>query len=195
MRYLLKSATAYIGNSFETVDLLVENGVFISIGKNLPEQGAIVFSLPNLTIFPGFSDVHVHLREPGFSYKETIASGTLAAARGGYTNVCSMPNLNPCPDSLEYLNEQLSLIERNAKVNVYPFGTITVGQLGSELSAMEDMADKVIGFSDDGRGVQSEETMLLAMQKAKKLGKIISAHCEDNSLLFGGYIHDGDYAR
>ncbi len=195
MKYLLKSVSAYIGNSFKTVDLLIENGVFVSIGENIPEQGAIVFSSPNLTIFPGFSDVHVHLREPGFSYKETIETGTMAAARGGYTNVCSMPNLNPCPDSLKNLNEQLTLIKQNAKVNVYPFGTITVGQLGNELSAMEDMAENVIGFSDDGRGVQNPETMLLAMQKAKELGKIISAHCEDNSLLFGGYIHDGDYAK
>lgn len=195
MKYLLKSAKAYIGNSFESVDLLVENGVFVSIGKELPVLDATIIPCDRLTVFPGFSDVHVHLREPGFSYKETVSSGTLAAARGGYTNICSMPNLKPCPDSLDNLKLQLDLIKENAVINVYPFGTITKAQLGETLSDMEDMSQDVIGFSDDGRGVQNEEMMLSAMKKAKSLDKIISAHCEDNSLLFGGYIHKGEYAK
>lgn len=149
----------------------------------------------NCVIFPGFCDVHVHFREPGFSYKETIKSGSLAAAHGGYTAVCTMPNLNPVPDSTENLNEQLKIIERNAAINVYPYGAITVGQKGEILSDMEDIANSAIAFSDDGRGVQSEQLMREAMMKAKSLGKIIVAHCEDNSLLHGGYIHDGDYAK
>ncbi|MBQ5910515.1 MAG: dihydroorotase [Clostridia bacterium] len=195
MKYLLKSANVYIDNSFSVVDLFIDGGNIVSIGQNISHSNAIVVSCEGLTVFPGFTDVHVHLREPGFSYKETVATGTLAAAKGGYTNVCTMPNLKPCPDSCEHLKQQLDIIKSKAKINVYPFGTITVGENGTELSDMEGMAKDVIGFSDDGRGVQSEEVMLSAMQKAKKLGKIISAHCEDNSLLFGGYIHDGEYAK
>ncbi len=145
-------------------------------------------------IFPGFCDVHVHFREPGFSYKETISSGSRAAARGGYTAVCTMPNLNPTPDSREHLEEQLRLIEDDAVIHVYPYGTITVGQQGTVLSDMEGLAKDVIAFSDDGRGVQEEKMMRAAMLKAKSLGKMIVAHCEDNSLLEGGYIHKGEYA-
>lgn len=144
---------------------------------------------------PGFADVHVHLREPGFFYKETIASGTKACARGGFTDVCSMPNLNPVPDSIENLKIQLDIIKKDALIGVHPFGSITKKEMGEELSDMEDMSSFVAGFSDDGRGVQSEELMIQAMKKAKELGKIIVAHCEDNSLLNGGYIHDGEYAR
>ena len=149
----------------------------------------------NYFVFPGFVDVHVHLREPGFFYKETIKSGTCAAASSGYTTVMSMPNLNPVPDSLENLNVQLDIIKKDAVIEVLPFGSITVGQKGEELSALNDMAPFVAGFSDDGRGVQNPEMMKEAMLKAKELNKIIVAHCEDNSLLFGGYIHDGEYAR
>ncbi len=148
-----------------------------------------------IAVFPGFCDVHVHLREPGFSYKETIASGTRASARGGYTAVCSMPNLKPVPDSKEHLAEQLRLIEEQAVIHVYPYGAITVNEAGETLADLEGMAPDVIAFSDDGRGVQSEEMMREAMKRAKTLGKMIVAHCEDNSLLRGGYIHDGDYAR
>ena len=157
------------------------------------DESSIV--IDNIAIFPGFCDVHVHLREPGFSYKETIKSGTLAAARGGYTAVCSMPNLNPVPDSKEHLEAQLEIIRRDACISVHPYGSITVGEQGEMLSDMEGMADNIIAFSDDGRGVQSEEMMISAMQKARSLGKMIVAHCEDNSLLRGGYIHDGEYAR
>lgn len=159
------------------------------------EFGASVYNSSQYMIFPGFCDVHVHLRQPGFSYKETIKTGTQASAHGGYTTVFSMPNLKPVPDSAEHLKEQLDIIKKDAVINVLPYGAITVGQNGEELSDMESMAKDVIAFSDDGRGVQSEEMMKEAMLRAKALGKIIVAHCEDNSLLHGGYIHDGVYAR
>ena len=165
----------------------------IKVGKvlHLP----IELDSSKYTILPGFCDVHVHFREPGFSYKETILSGCQAAAHGGYTTVCTMPNLNPVPDTKAHLQEQLSLIQKEATIQVFPYGAITIGEKGEELSAMEEMASGVIAFSDDGRGVQSAEMMREAMQKAKALGMIITAHCEDNSLLFGGYIHDGIYAK
>ena len=145
--------------------------------------------------FPGFCDVHVHFREPGFSYKEKIATGSAAAARGGYTCVCTMPNLNPVPDSVENLRSQLDIIERDAVIDVLPYGAITVGERGEQLADLEGMAADVVAFSDDGRGVQSEAMMKEAMQRAKMLGKLIVAHCEDNTLLHGGYIHDGEYAK
>ena len=145
-------------------------------------------------LLPGFCDVHVHLREPGFSYKETIRSGSRAAARGGYTAVCAMPNLNPVPDSITHLEEELSLIRRDAVIDVRPYGAITVNQAGRELADLEGMAPQVIAFSDDGHGVQDPGLMREAMERAKALGRLIVAHCEDNSLLRGGYIHDGSYA-
>ena len=146
-------------------------------------------------VLPGFCDVHVHFREPGFSYKETIESGSKASARGGYTAVCTMPNLNPVPDSVEHLMLQRKMIEEQACIHVYPYGAITVGQKGEELADLENMAELCIAFSDDGRGVQSDEMMKKAMIRAKALGKMIVAHCEVNSLLKGGYIHDGQYAK
>ena len=152
------------------------------------------FSSASYVLLPGFCDVHVHFREPGFSYKETIRSGSLAAAHGGYTAVCTMPNLNPVPDSLPHLREQLSLIERDGCIAVLPYAAITVGEKGEQLSDMEALSAHCVAFSDDGRGVQSEAMMLEAMRSAKALGKMIVAHCEDNSLLRGGYIHDGAYA-
>ena len=145
-------------------------------------------------VLPGFCDVHIHLREPGFSYKETICTGTLAAKAGGFTDICTMPNLNPVPDSLPHLDEQLKIICKDACVRVHPYAAITVGEQGQTLSDMEELAPFVVAFSDDGRGVQSAELMEQAMRQAKKLGKILVAHCEDNSLLHGGYIHDGAYA-
>ena len=148
-----------------------------------------------LCIFPAFCDVHVHFREPGFSYKETIRTGSLAAARGGYTDVCTMPNLNPVPDSAENIKEQIKIIERDAAVRVHPYAAITVGEKGETLTNMKALAPYCIAFSDDGKGVQSKDLMRSAMLKAKALGKIIAAHCEDNSLLCGGYIHKGEYAR
>ena len=146
-------------------------------------------------IVPGLCDVHVHFREPGFSYKETIASGSAAAAHGGYTAVCTMPNLDPVPDSAEHLKVQLDAIKRGAAIKVLPYGAITVGEKGERLADMEAISDKVCAFSDDGKGVQNDGMMREAMTAAKRLGKIIAAHCEDNSLLFGGYIHDGEYAK
>ncbi len=154
-----------------------------------------VFNSPRFAVFPGFCDVHVHFREPGFSYKETIATGSRAAARGGYTDVCTMPNLNPVPDSPERLRRQLELIRRDACIHVHPYGAITVGQKGEQLADLSGMAGSCIAFSDDGRGVQRDELMRQAMAEAKRLGKMIVAHCEVNDLLRGGYIHDGEYAR
>lgn len=158
-------------------------------------DGGLLSAVENYIIVPGLCDVHVHFREPGFSYKETIASGSAAAAHGGYTTVCTMPNLEPVPDSAEHLQVQLDAIERGAAIRVLPYGAITVGEKGEKLADMEAMSDKVCAFSDDGKGVQNDEMMREAMTAAKRLGKIIAAHCEDNSLLFGGYIHDGEYAR
>ena len=158
-------------------------------------DGGLLSAVENYIIVPGLCDVHVHFREPGFSYKETIASGSAAAAHGGYTTVCTMPNLSPVPDSAEHLQVQLDAIKRGAAIKVLPYGAITVGEKGEKLADMEAMSDKVCAFSDDGKGVQNDEMMREAMTAAKRLGKIIAAHCEDNSLLFGGYIHDGEYAR
>ncbi len=153
------------------------------------------FNSSKYVVFPGFCDVHVHFREPGFSYKETIATGSRAAARGGYTAVCTMPNLNPVPDSVENLKAQNDIIEKDACIKVLPYGSITVGQKGETMADLEGMAPDCIAFSDDGRGVQSEEMMREAMIRAKALGKMIVAHCEVNDLLEGGYIHKGEYAK
>ena len=166
----------------------------ISSGTPLAKELSF-FNSPQYVVFPGFCDVHVHFREPGFSYKETIETGSKASARGGYTAVCTMPNLNPVPDSREHLHQQLELIEKSGAIHIYPYGSITVGEQGEEFSDLEGMAPDVIAFSDDGKGVQSEEMMRTAMLRAKALGKMIVAHCEVNDLLFGGYIHDGEYAR
>ena len=154
-----------------------------------------VFNSAEYTVFPGFCDVHVHFREPGFSYKETIKTGSAAAARGGYTDVCTMPNLSPVPDSVDSINAQLEIISRDSVIGVHPYASITKSQHGRELSDMDALAPLAIAFSDDGRGVQSDDTMRQAMLRAKKLGKMIVAHCEVNSLLRGGYIHDGEYAK
>ena len=160
----------------------------------LSEEASLESEGSDLYLFPGFCDVHVHFREPGFSYKETIRTGTLAAAHGGYTDVCTMPNLDPVPDSPQNLLAQQELIERDALIRVHPYGAITVAEEGERLADMDGIASAVIAFSDDGKGVQSDEMMRMAMIKARSLGKIIAAHCEDNTLLNGGYIHDGRYA-
>ena len=159
------------------------------------DGSASAFDSEKYIAFPGFCDVHVHFREPGFSYKETIKTGCAAAARGGYTAVCTMPNLTPVPDSGENLKVQTDLIKRDAFIHVLPYGAITVGEKGEQLAALEAMAPDVVAFSDDGRGVQSDDMMRQAMLRAKALSKMIVAHCEVNSLLRGGYIHDGEYAR
>ena len=159
-------------------------------------KGQILRKTKGVFLFPGFCDVHVHFREPGFSYKETIRSGSRAAARGGYTAVCTMPNLNPVPDSPEHLAEEEALIRAAGDlVAVYPYGALTVGEKGQEAAALEELAPRVIAFSDDGKGVQSESMMRSLMERCKKLGKVLAAHCEDERLLQGGYIHDGKYAR
>ena len=174
-----------------SVDTAFADGVRASIST--PALSS--FDDARYVVFPGFCDVHVHFREPGFSYKETMETGSLASARGGYTAVCTMPNLNPVPDSAEHLQQQLDRIREGACIHVYPYGAITVGEKGEELADLEAMASNVIGFSDDGRGVQSDDMMRAAMLRAKALDKLIVAHCEVNDLLRGGYIHDGQYAR
>ena len=153
------------------------------------------FALDCYTVFPGFCDVHVHFREPGFSYKETIASGCAAAAHGGFTAVCTMPNLNPVPDNAEHLGQELARIAQSNGVHVFPYGALTVEQKGEIPADLAGMAEKVVAFSDDGKGVQQESMMRALMQEAQRLGKVIAAHCEDNTLLHGGYIHDGAYAK
>ena len=150
-------------------------------------------SSDELVVFPGFCDVHVHFREPGFSYKETIRSGSLAAAAGGYTTVCPMPNLNPVPDSREHLEEELRIIRRDACIRVVPYAAISMGEQGEALADLEALTDAV-AFSDDGKGLQSDDLMREAMLRARALGKMIVAHCEVNELLRGGYIHAGRYA-
>ncbi len=190
MEFTLQKANVYKNETFSLGDFS-----FNLSNPDFSDIGAIVSKFNNCFIFPAFCDVHVHLREPGFSYKETIESGTKASSRGGYSDVFSMPNLNPVPDSYENLKAQLDIIQKDAVINVHPYASITIGQKGEELSDFEVLSKDAIAFSDDGRGVQSEKMMLEAMIKAKALGKIIVAHCEDNSLLKGGYIHDGEYAK
>lgn len=195
MMLVFKNAKMYEDGKMITRNISFDGVALSPIVVDLSHFDESTVVIDNMAILPGFCDVHVHLREPGFSYKETIKSGTLASARGGYTAVCSMPNLSPVPDSKEHLEAQLEIIRRDACIPVYPYGSITVAEKGEELSDMEGMADDVIAFSDDGKGVQNEEMMISAMKKAKSLNKMIVAHCEDNSLLRGGYIHDGEYAR
>lgn len=190
MQYLLEKGNVFSGGAFHPQSLCISDGVF---SENAASP--IRLNCEQFAVFPGFADVHVHLREPGFSYKETVRSGSMAAARGGYTDVCSMPNLKPAPDCPENLLPQLMAIDRDAVVRVHPYGTITRAQQGETLSDMAGLSGNVVAFSDDGKGVQTAERMEEAMREAKRLGKIIAAHCEDNSLLFGGYIHDGAYAK
>ncbi len=195
MRQILTGGDIFRKDGFLRRDLVIENGIVAGIGVGDSNGGNLIDCWGH-SILPGLVDVHVHLREPGFSFKETIASGTAAAAAGGVTAVCSMPNLNPAPDDLEHLEVQLKAIQKDARVRVVPFGCITRGQKGTgELAALEAMAPYVAGFSDDGRGVQEDALMEQAMRLAKRLDRPIVAHCEDNRLLRpGGCIHDGRYA-
>lgn len=194
MTTLFKNATVFTPAGFEKRDVFVSGGsVFVNA---IPDSYDHLIDCSGMVIVPGFTDVHVHFREPGFFYKETIATGSAAAAAGGYTCVCPMPNLKPAPSDLASLQAQLSIIEKDACVKVVPYGTITRKQDGrSALSDMEAMSPYVCAFSDDGKGVQTGDLMEEAMVRAKALGKLIVAHCEDESLLTGGYIHDGDYAK
>lgn len=194
MKQFYINGRCLVNGRIEERTIVVQEGVVVD--ATIPEVGDEVVDLAGAVVVPGLVDVHVHLREPGFGYKETIATGTAAAARGGYTTVCAMPNLNPAPDTAAHLKEQLDLIERDAVIEVIPYGCITMGQQGGgEPAEMAAMAPSVVGFSDDGRGVQRDEDMLRAMQEAKRLGKPIVAHCEVNELLRGGYIHEGEYCR
>lgn len=197
MTLLIKNALVYMNNEFQKSDVLIENGKINSLGISISSNGVDrVIDASDKYLIPGFVDVHVHLREPGFSYKETIRTGSQAGARAGYTTLCTMPNLDPAPDCTESLKVQSDIIERDAVIDVLPFGTITKGRKGEgQVVDFASMADKVIGFSDDGTGVQTEELMRQAMTECAKLGKIISAHCEVNDLLNGGYIHDGEYCK
>ena len=186
MQYIFKNATVFDDGVFKKYPSFV-------IGKDFAHE-ACEIKADNLFIFPGFLDVHVHFREPGFFYKETIRTGSLAAARGGYTDVCAMPNLNPIPDSAENLNVELDIIKKDAVIGVHPYASITKGEKGENLVDFASLK-AAVAFSDDGRGVQDEQMMKDAMTHAAKLNKIIAAHCEVNELLNGGYIHDGDYAK
>ena len=177
------------------VNIAPNSDLGIAVSSLLETIGFPISCFSEYAVFPGFCDVHVHFREPGFSYKETIVSGSKAAARGGYTAVCTMPNLKPVPDSVENLQQQLRLIQDGACIHIYPYGAITVGQKGEAMADLAGMAENAVAFSDDGRGVQNDEMMRSAMLEAKRLGKMIVAHCEVNELLRGGYIHDGDYAK
>lgn len=198
MTLLIKNALCYIDDKIKKSDVLITDGFITEISSTISLNGAdrVIDALDKYLLIPGFVDVHTHLREPGFSYKETIKSGSMAGARAGYTTLCTMPNLNPAPDCVENLKVQTDIIERDAVISVLPFGTITKGRKGEgETVDFKSMADKVVGFSDDGTGVQTQELMQKAMEECAKLGKIISAHCEVNDLLNGGYIHDGIYCK
>lgn len=196
MSLLLTGGAVFLNGRFQDMDVAISEGRIVSAAPSLPKEGFSVIELHNHLIVPGFVDVHVHLREPGFSYKETVFSGTAAAAAGGYTAVCAMPNLKPVPDDQAHLQAQLDLIRKNAKVHVYPYGAITRGEQGEALADLAAMAPQVCGFSDDGRGVQSRDMMRAAMELARTLEKPIVAHSEDESLLTKGWaVHDGDFAR
>ena len=195
MELLLKNGQVCGRDGLRKADVLIRDGIIARIRGEIPVQESWeVRDVAGCTVLPGLVDVHVHFREPGFTSKETMRTGSLAAAHGGYTMVCPMPNLSPVPDTLEHLGIELAAAQRDACVHVMPYGSITMEEKGERLSAMQDMAPHVAGFSDDGRGVQDDEVMLAAMREAKRLGRIIAAHCEVNSLLHGGYVHDGAYA-
>ena len=197
MRMLLKGGLVYDQGRLVPMDIEVTDGYVTGRGSSISSDADKVFDCHGLAVFPGFADVHVHLREPGFSYKETIESGTKACARGGYTVVGAMPNLNPAPDSDEHLRVQEEMIAQQAVIHVLPYASITIGQKGEgELVDIEGLADRVIGFSDDGRGVKDAATMREAMLRCKAADSIIAAHCEDMSLIpAGGAIHDGAFAK
>lgn len=192
---VIKGCEVFRQGVFVSADVEILDGVVTRVEPGIvPGEGVSVCNFDNCLVVPGLVDVHVHLREPGFSYKETIKSGTEAAARSGYAAVCAMPNLSPVPEDAATLAQELDLIARDAAIDILPYGAITRGQKGAKLADMAAMAPYVCGFSDDGHGVQSAELMREAMLEAGRLGRPIAAHCEDNSLLRGGYIHDGEYA-
>lgn len=196
MNYLLTGGAVFLDNTFKVVDVAVRDGRIISVGTALPRKGFSVIDFENKVLIPGFVDVHVHLREPGFCYKETISTGTAAAAAGGYTAVCPMPNLNPVPDSPAHLKPEIEALQHHAMVHVYPYGSITERQAGEKLADLDGLKEMVVAFSDDGHGIQSADMMRRAMQKAKALEMPIVAHCEVNELLTSdGCVHEGDWAK
>lgn len=195
LNLLLKNGTVYVDGALKNADVLIKDGTIADIKECINNSDVPTVDVTNLNILPGFADVHVHLREPGFSYKETIESGTKAAAKGGFTLVCSMPNLNPVPDSVGNIKIEQDIIDASAVIKVLPYASITKGEKGRELVDFDKLADKCFAFSDDGKGVQNQDMMKRAMLRAKENGKAIVAHCEDESLLCGGWIHDGEYAR
>lgn len=196
MKYLLKNACTYLKGKFQKNDILIDDNFILKIDPTIPPVvGYKVFDFNGCIIVPGLVDVHVHLREPGFLYKESIKTGTLAAAHGGVTHICPMPNLKPVPDSMANLCIEIEAIQRDAVVSVYPYAAITKGQLGKELAELDEMSEYTVAFSDDGKGVQSDEMMLEAMKKAKALGKVIAAHCEDERYLDGVCLHEGEFTR
>lgn len=193
---LISGAKVWLEGSFVQRDVLVEDGRIVEISDHItPREGIRTVEASGKMLLPGLVDMHVHLREPGYGYKESIHSGTRASARGGFTVVCPMPNLNPAPDSLEHIKEQFDIIERDAIIEVLPYATITTARKGEECVDYETLAPLVAGFSDDGSGVQSAERMEEAMRGIAATGKILAAHCEVESLLRGGYIHDGEWAK
>lgn len=195
-RLFIRNGRIWNGTELAPGNLLIENGYVSAVGRNLePSADCRIIEAEGAAVIPALVDVHVHFREPGFSYKETIKTGSLAAARGGFATVCTMPNLNPAPDTLEHLKAQTDIIERDACIRVVPYATITKSRLGDELVDYAALAPMVAGFSDDGSGVQSEAVMREAMRGIAKTGKVLAAHCEVDSLLDKGYIHKGDYAE
>ena len=197
VRTLLTGGFVYSRGGFVLADIAVKKGQVEAVGEHiLPRPGDRMLNCSHCFLVPGFVDAHVHLREPGFVYKETIETGTMAAARGGYTTVCAMPNLSPAPDTLKNLKVELNAIRKSAKIETLPYGCITMEQRGrGQLADYPALAPYVCAFSDDGKGVQDGELMELAMMAVRRTGKLIAAHCEDESLLRGGYIHAGPYAR
>lgn len=191
MTTCLRNGLVYTSKGFVKKDLFVSPKDVSFVNNSSTSR---IIDCTGKVILPGFVDVHVHLREPGFFYKETIKSGTKAAAKGGYTTVCSMPNVKPSPVDLETLKVQLDIIQKDAVINVIPYGRIS-NHLNEDLADLENMAPYVCGYSDDGKGVQNQTLMIEAMEKAKQLNKLIVAHCEDESLVNNGYIHDGEYAK
>lgn len=195
---LILGASVWTDGSFQKLDMLVENGVITQLAPHIANTETANYDMIDENgryVVPGLVDMHVHFREPGYSYKETIRDGSNAAAAGGFTTVCTMPNLNPAPDTPDNLHKQLDIISRDAKIEVIPYATITRLRMGNELVDYQALAPYVAGFSDDGSGVQDENVMREAMRGIAPTGKILAAHCEVNDLLKGGYLHDGEYAR
>ena len=195
-KLLLKGGTVVAEGVSRTADILVADGVIAAIGESLTVDAETeVFNAEGCVVTYGLADVHVHLREPGYSAKETITTGTRACAHGGVTTVCSMPNLQPAPDAPETIAVQQQMIDEQAVIEVLPFATISSKRAGRELADIEALRSLSVGYSDDGNGIQTEPLMREAMKRIAAVDGIIAAHCEDDSLLHAGYIHDGEYAR